>query len=645
VTAELLSEARAAFDRHAWREAFDRYREAEAAGTSLDPEDLDRLAQSAWWISRNDEYLDARERAFAGYLERGDEVGAGYEAVWLARDNFIRLRGSIGTGWLKRAEGLLDGKPESVAHAYLEQLRSFRAASGGDLDRAVEHARGAVDIGARFGDRDIQARALSNQGEALVAQGRVEEGLAVLDEATVAAVSGELSPMATGIVYCNMIDVCAQLEDYRRAGEWTEAAKRWCERQAISGFPGVCRVHRAEVVRLRGAWPEAEREARVASAELIDHGVLTFAGAAFKEIGMIRLRMGDLDAAEEAFGQAHQLEQDPQPGLALVRLARGDSKAAASQIRRALEETTIPLARARLLPAEVDIALAVGEVERARQAAAELREIADHFGTPMLHAVAKCAEGAVRLAEGDAQGAADLLRHGLRHWREVEAPYEAGRATEILGMAYRKAGDEDAAGLELRAALAAFDRLGAALDARRVAQALGREPEPARKVTRTFLFTDIVGSTNLVEAIGDEAWDDVRRWHDRALRAAFEAHGGQEVDHAGDGFFVAFPDAGPALECAVAIQRLLSEHRQTHGFAPRVRIGLHADQATQRGESYGGKGVHQAARVGALAEGEQILATEDTLAAADGDWPASEPRGVELKGISEPVQVVTVAWR
>jgi class 3 adenylate cyclase/Tfp pilus assembly protein PilF len=645
VTDDPLAAARTAFERHAWREAFEAYREAEAARTSLEPKDLDRLAQSAWWLSRIDDCLNARERAYAGYLSAADEVMAAYEALWLARDNFIRLRGSIGAGWFKRAEQLLDGKPESAAHAYLEQSRSMMASSGGDLEAAVEHARRAVEIGARFGDRDIQARALSNQGEALVAQGMVEEGLALFDEATVAAVSGELGPMATGIVYCNMIDVCAQLEDYRRAGEWTEAAKRWCERQAISGFPGVCRVHRAEVVRLRGAWPEAEREARVASTELMEHGVLNFAGMAFKEIGMIRLRMGDLDAAEEAFGQAHQLEQDPQPGLALVRLARGDSKAAASQIRRAIEEATAPLARARLLPAAVEIALAVDDTHGARDAAAELREIAEHFGTPMLYAVAKCAEGAVRLAEGDAPGAADLLRHGLRHWREVEAPYEAGRASEILGMAYRRAGDEDAAGLELRAALAAFDRLGAVLDARRVAEALGREPEPARKVTRTFLFTDIVGSTNLVEAIGDEAWDDVRRWHDRALRAAFEAHGGEEVDHAGDGFFVAFPDAGPALECAVAIQRLLAEHRQTHGFAPRVRIGLHADQATQRGASYGGRGVHQAARVGALAEGEQILATEDTLAAADGDWPVSEPRGVELKGISEPVQVVTVAWR
>jgi class 3 adenylate cyclase len=164
-------------------------------------------------------------------------------------------------------------------------------------------------------------------------------------------------------------------------------------------------------------------------------------------------------------------------------------------------------------------------------------------------------------------------------------------------------------------------------------------------VTRTFLFTDIVGSTSLVEAVGDDAWDDLRRWHDGALRAAFAAHGGEEVDHAGDGFFVAFPDAGPALECAVAIQRLLAEHRKTHGFAPRVRIGLHADRATRRGTEYGGRGVHQAARVGALAEGEEILATEATLTAADGEWRASEPREVSLKGISEPVTVVTVDWR
>lgn len=645
MTEDLSAAARAAFDRHAWREAFDLYRQAESEGTALEPSDLDQLAQSAWWISHIDECLDARERAYAGYLERGDEAGAAYQAVWLARDNFIRLRDSIGGGWLKRAERLLEGKPESVAHAYLEQIRSARAASGGDLEAAVAHAERAAEIGARFGDRDIQARALTNQGEALVSQGQVERGLALFDEATVAAVAGELSPMATGIVYCNMIDVCAQLADYRRAGQWTEAAKRWCERQAISGFPGVCRVHRAEVVRLRGAWSEAEREARVASTELIDHGVLNFAGAAFKEIGMIRLRMGDLDAAEEAFRQAHELGQDPQPGRALSQLARGHHDAALGQLQRSLDETSGELARARLLPAAVEAALAVGDQDFAREAAAELGAIATRFDTPMLHAAAEHAEGEVLLAEGQAAGAIARLRRALGHWREVEAPYEAGRTCETLGLAHREAGNPDDAALELQAARSAFTGLGAALDVARVAGILGEEPEQARRVTRTFVFTDIVGSTSLVEAIGDDAWHDVRRWHDRALRAAFEAHGGEEVDHAGDGFFVAFPDAGPALECAVAIQRLLGEHRRTHGFAPRVRIGLHADEAMQEGAAYGGRGVHQAARVGALADGEEILATEVTVAAAQGDWATSDAREERLKGLSEPVRLVTVDWR
>jgi class 3 adenylate cyclase/Tfp pilus assembly protein PilF len=637
--------ARSAFVRHSWREAFNRYRQAESSGVALDPDDLERLAQSAWWIWRIDDSVQARERAYSAYRERGDEARAAYEAVWLARDHFMRLRGAIGQGWFKRAERLLDGKPESVEHAYLEQMRSALAAGEGDLETAVECAKRAAELGARFDDRDIQARALTNQGEALVAQGRVGEGMALFDEATVTAVSGELSPMATGIVYCNTIGVCARMADYRRAMEWTEAAKRWCERQAISGFPGVCRVHRAEIVRLRGAWPEAEREARVASEELAEHGLLTYAAMAFTEIGLIRLRMGDLPAAEEAFRQAHELGESPQPGLALISLAMGRRDAADAQLRRALEETSGQLARARLLPAAVEVSVAVGDREAARAAAAELGEIATRYDTVMLHASAECAEGQVLLAERKAPGAIDRLRRALGHWRDAEAPYEMARTCELLGLALREAGDKDAAMLELRAARALFDRLGAVLDARRLAELLDEEPAPTHRVVRTFMFTDIVGSTGLVEAIGDDAWEDVRRWHDRALRAAFVAHAGEEVDHAGDGFFLAFPDAGPALECAVAIQRLLVEHRKTHGFAPRVRIGLHLDEATRRDAGYGGRGVHQAARIGAMAEGGEIMATEDTIAAAGDAWTTSEPREVTLKGISDRVRVVFVDWR
>jgi class 3 adenylate cyclase len=645
VTEDIVTAARTAFDRHGWREAFDAYRQAEKEGASLEPADLDRLAQSAWWISHIDDCLDARERSFTGYLKRGEEVRAAYEALWLARDNIIRRRSSIGMGWFRRCERLLEGKPESVEHAHLEQLRSMIAAADGQLEAAAAHAARAVELGARFGDRDIQARALSNQGDALVAQGRVDEGMALLEEATVAAVSGELGPMATGIVYCNMISVCANMADYRRAGEWTEAAKRWCERQAISGFPGVCRVHRAEVVRLRGQWGEAEREARVASEELMEHGVMNHAAAAFAEIGMVRLRMGDLDAAEEAFQQAQELGTDPEPGLAMVRMGRGNVAGAHSQLRRALEQTGPPLSRARLLPSFVDVAAATGDLHAARQAAKELAEIAARYNTPMLQASAACAEGAVALAAGNAATAVERFRAGIRHWRETEAPYEAARAQELLGAAFRSDGDEAAALLELGAARAGFERLGATLDAARLSEAMGDRAGSPRRVVRTFMFTDIVGSTNLIEAIGDEAWEDVRGWHHRALRAAFAAHHGEEVDHAGDGFFVAFHDAGQAIECAVGIQRLLTEHRRTHGFAPRVRIGLHADHAVQGDSGYGGRGVHQAARVGALAEGEQILATEETVEVADGRWPTTSAREVQVKGISGTVRVVEVNWR
>ena len=639
-----LETGREAFQRHDWREAYDAYRSAEADGGRLEPGDLEQLAQAAWWISRIDDCLDARERAYAEYLRRGENSAAAYEALWLARDNLIRHRKTTGLSWFKRAERLLEGTVESIEHAYLEQMRAAIAFGTGDLESAVAHGARATELGARFGDRDIQARALTNQGEALVLLGRTEEGMALFDEATVAAVGGELSPMATGIVYCNTISVCAEMADYNRAAEWTEAAKRWCERQSISGFPGVCRVHRATVVRLRGAWTEAEREARVAAEELTEHGLLNHVAAAFRELGEIRLRMGDIGAAEEAFHHVNELGADPQPGLALTQLAKGDREAASSQLGRALGDSAQPLARAKLLPAAVEIALANDDPDAAQAAASELQAIADQYGTDMLAAYAADAAGMVLLARGD-RDAVPRLREALRLWHQIDAPYEAARTRERLGLAYRAGGDEHAASLELEAARASFERLGAARDLQRVAHAIGREPSAPKRVTRTFMFTDIVGSTSLIETLGDDAWNDLRRWHDGVLRAAFAAHNGEEVDHAGDGFFVAFPDASDALQCAVAIQRLLAEHRRTNGFAPRVRIGLHADAATQAGADYQGLGVHAAARIGSLAQGEEVLASEGTVAAAAGEWSTGEPREVELKGISGAVRVVAVGWR
>ncbi|MDR7517958.1 MAG: helix-turn-helix transcriptional regulator [Armatimonadota bacterium] len=463
-------------------------------------------------------------------------------------------------------------------------------------------AQRAYDIGARFRDRDLMALALHDQGRIHVARGQVNEGMALMDEATVATVSGELGPMATGIIYCNTITACKELADHPRAREWTEAAKRWCERQAIAGFPGMCRVYCAGIMRQAGAWPEAEQEARRACEELRECN-LGYCAAAFYELGEVRLYKGDLAAAEEAFRQAHELGMDPEPGLSLLRLAEGKVKAALTSVRRALvHDPPDRLRRAHLLPTLVEIALAAGETDDARAAVEELEDIARAHGTPALEASAADARGALQLAQGDAIGAERSLRRARHLSQELDCPYEVARTCVLLADAYQAESAEEAATLELQAARVAFERLGARLDAQRAVERLGTETAVRRtaaatgqRTTRTFMFTDIVRSSSLVEAIGDDAWADLTRWHDQMLRSLFARHGGEEIDHAGDGFFVAFPDAGSAIECGVAIQRTPADHRRTHGFAPQVRIGLHTATATRRGAGYRGKGVHVAA--------------------------------------------------
>lgn len=417
---------------------------------------------------------------------------------------------------------------------------------------------------------------------------------------------------------------------------------------------GECRVHRVQIMHLRGAWAKAEQEARRACDEYRGWNVgLGHAGNALYEIGEIRLHKGDFSAAEDAFRQAHELGEEPQPGMSLLRLAQGKVEAAASSIRRALADVSLsPLDRARRLPAQFEIALVAGDMDSARSAAMELERIAKTYKASALEASSACTRGALELAEGDTSAACRSLREGLRLWQEVDVPYEVARARMLLATACRVEGDEETAVLELQAAHSAFERLGAVPDARRAAHSLGRDATAAgaqlgaiSASIRTFMFTDIVKSTTLVEAIGDEAWEDLMRWHDVTLRSLFARHEGEEIDHAGDGFFVAFKTTPPAIECAVAIQRALADHRRLHGFSPQVRIGLHTAKATYRDSQYRGKGVHQAARIAALAEAGEVLASENTLGADLKRFTASKPRKVLLKGISAPVQVVSIDWR
>jgi len=642
--AELLA-ARDAAARRDWPAAFEAFSAVDARAP-LAPEDLERVAKAAWWTGRSNESIEARERAFAGYLHRGETERAAFCALTLRREYAAKLASSVAQGWLSRAERLLADSDGTAAHAYLAIAHAEAAWHGGDFDGALAQLDRATELAGLTGERDLLAWAVMRRGEVRFAMGDVEGGWKLLEEVAVAAVGGELGGYTTGAVFCNVISTCRERVDLARGKEWGDAAKRWCDRQAISGFPGVCRIRRAEIMRLLGSLTDAEREIRQACEELPPFSPY-FTGEAFHELGEVRLRLGDLADAEEAFREARAFGSDPQPGEALLLLATGRTDAAAASIRGSLEGTDAPLARARLLPALVEIGRAREDVASVADAAAELESIAGEFPIAAIEANGKTARGVEDLLRGATSDAAARFRSARQQWRAIDSPYEVGRTSALLAEALAAGGDVDAASIEIETARSTFERLGAAMDERAAmlrAATWSSAPTDATVVERTLMFTDIVGSTALLEAIGDEAWTSLRRWHDQALRACVERHGGDEVDHTGDGFFLAFEDAGAAVACAIDIQRLLAEHRRDHGFAPQIRIGIHAAETTSTGGNYTGKGVHAAARVGAIGGAGEIVASAETIQGLTG-VATTDRRSVELKGLATPVEVVSIEWR
>ena len=644
VTVDPLEAGREAFARRAWQEAYRLLKEADEVHR-LSGEDLEALAKSAWWIGRSSECISAFERAYAAFVDVGDRPEAAFIALTLRREYLSKLSPSVAQGWLQRAEHLLENEPESIAHGYLAIAHGELAFDRGELDHALEHFDRAVEIASGLDDRDLQAWSAMRRAYALAMSGRLDESWELMEDVAASAIGGELGAHTTGSVFCNVMSACRESADYRRGAEWAEVSKAWCERQDIAGFPGICRVHRAEFMRLTGAWAEAGQEVQRATEELIDF-LPAIAGQAFHELGEIRLRVGDLDAAEEAFEQALELGDAGQPGRTQLLLARGSPDSAAASIRTALDDVDWDRpARARLLPVQADVALVRSDLETADAAARELRAIAEAFGTSAIRASAAHAAGVAARLSDDAGEAGQRFREARKLWREVDAPYEAALETVALGETLVEAGDLEVAKLELESARKTFARLGARPALARADALLGELVRaPAAREVRTFMFTDIMGSTALVEAIGDDAWHDLLHWHDATLRASFADHGGEEIDHTGDGFFAAFPDARSAFACASAIQRRLAEHRREHGFAPRVRIGLHAAEASRVGDEYEGAGVHAAARIGALAEGDEILTSVETAEGVDG-LVLGESREAMLKGFAAPVRVAPVDWR
>jgi class 3 adenylate cyclase len=637
-----LEAGREAARKRAWRDAYELLQKADADGL-LGAPDLEHLGEAAWWTGRLEEAIDFRERAYAAYVEAREPRRAALLAMMISGDHAKKGAVSVAGGWLSRATRLLADQPEGIEHGHLALARGTAAVMMGELKPAQEDLARAHELATRFADRNLEAMATVFEGTVLVMSGQVNEGLALLDEATAAAVSGELEPLATGMIYCVTVHSCQTLGDCGRAAEWTTAANRWCDRLDVSGFPGACRVHRAEIMRLQGDWDRAEEQAVQACDELGGYfNLITSAG--FYEIGEIRRRRGDFAEAEEAYRKASELGHPTgsEPGVSLLRLAQGKVDSAAAAIKRELaNEGTDPLSRARLLPAQVELALASGELARARTAAAELEEIGDQYQvdgrrTPHLEGTLQLALGQIRLAERDFEGARSAVNAARSTWEKVGAPYETAQARMLLGIAYRGEGDEHSARDEIAAAKATFERLGAALDVQRAAELLGEAG-----TARTFVFTDMVDSTKLVEALGEEKWQKLLKWHDRLLRERIEEAGGEVIKQTGDGYFAAFGSSGAAIDAAIAIQRALDEEP----IAPDVRIGVHSGKAFHtEDDDYAGQGVHMAARIGALAGGCEILVSTGSLDGA-GRFRLSEPRSETLKGFAEPVELAAVEWR
>jgi tetratricopeptide (TPR) repeat protein len=372
------------------------------------------------------------------------------------------------TAWLQNATRLLEPEPEGAEHGWLHLALAIMAHARGEDDAVVEHAQLASDIGGRYGDKDLFALGHAFHGISLVATGAdADLGLSMVEEATEGAVSGALGARATGLIYCMMISVNAQLADWQGAGHWTEAATRWCDRQAINGFPGICRVHRAEILRLRGSLADAEEEARAATVELGSFNLM-FSALAFRELGEVRLKMGDLDAAEEAFRQAAEMGVTPQPGLAQAMVQRGHPEQAATGLRRILDSNGIgPLDRAKMLPTQLEIALTLDDLATARAAADELGAIAAQHPTPALRATADAGAAAVLLAEGSLDDAAIAADRAHALFAGIDLTYEAARASELLGRIHHAQGDVDGARVEEADALTAYETIGAVVDADR----------------------------------------------------------------------------------------------------------------------------------------------------------------------------------
>jgi DNA-binding CsgD family transcriptional regulator len=473
-----LTHARQRFAQSAWADAH-RLLDAADSDVGLEPEDVERLATAAYLVGRDEQSEYCWGRAHQAFLERGDHEGAARSAAWLAFGLLQRGTLAPAAGWIARAGRILDeARLDSVVRGYLLIPSAIQKVVQGDPAAGDDTFGEAAGMARRFGDRDLASLACAGRGRARIRLGRIAEGVALLDEAMVAVTAGEVTPVLAGDIYCIVLEACQETFDLRRAHEWTASLARWCDSQpGLVRYRGECLLYRAEVMQLRGMWNDAARDAREATALLMSRPA---AGAGFYRAAEIHRLRGEFDRAEAAYAQANEHGRKPQPGLSLLRLVQGRIEAAAVSIGSALLDTPLRAARARLLPAAVEILLAAGDLEQARGAAAELSEIAGVLGAPLLAAASAHATGAVLLANGDIAGAGASLRRAAEGWRDLEMPYEQGETCLLMAAVCERRGDRDGRDLELERARGLFTQLGAEARLSRLEkQASGGARQPA----------------------------------------------------------------------------------------------------------------------------------------------------------------------
>ncbi len=459
-TADILTLARQAHGAHDWATAAAHF---DAVGPEqLTADDLAAYADALWWLGRVEDNLRLMAAACEALLADSRPAEAAWVAMLLGIFHMGRGDEPQAMGWIGRAGRLLEGIPECPAHGLMMQVTNVEASlQAGHPTAAVDAARRMQAIGNRIDEPGVVLLGVNCEGRALIRAGQVVDGLALLDEAMVAALDGRLGPFMSGSLYCHTIASCHEVADLRRMTRWTDLAEDWLSTlPAVGVFGGLCAVHRAQLHVLRGAWEEAERSALQVVTDL-DAMRVDYAAEAWYVVGEARRLRGDPTAAQ-AYNEAHARGRDPQPGRALLQLHGGDATGAAISVRNALTAVgDDPLRRAPLCAAAVEIAVSAGRLEDARAAAFELVETAAIYATSGMEAMAAGARGAVLLAEGRAEEALPVLRDAGRRWHELGAAYDAAGTCTLLAQAYRALGDEVSAAAEAAQAEAAYERLGA----------------------------------------------------------------------------------------------------------------------------------------------------------------------------------------